>query len=138
MRHFCIDTDSVVVDAHSSSWYSASSKSRQSESHEVLRLSADGFVHLDRVGVQELLRSHDIHARDLMSLALQESNRRSRRAPPLILPRGGCVVIALGHIKAIIQAESMVVFDPQLQGVRHWLDTLAGCLSRSFFERRAR
>lgn len=113
------------------------SNALRSGTHEVLRLTADGCVTVDRVGIPELLRSHDIHARDLVSLALQESNRRSRRAPPLILPRGTCVVIALGHIKAIIQADSVEVFDPQLRSVRTWLDTLAHSLGGDFFERRA-
>lgn len=54
-------------------------------------------------------------------------------APPrraLVLPRPGCVIFALGHVKGIVQPGVLLLFEPDEHVVKTWLDSLLLSLKR--------
>jgi len=97
----------------------------------VVHLSRGGAVEDRRVSSYELLSDQAIHARDLVSLALRDHVHRMQRSPALILARGSCIVLALGQIKAIIKADSMILFNPHQKFVRQWLHGLREMLVKN-------
>jgi len=89
-----------------------------------LRITPDAQVTEEQYSAAYLLRMHQIHARDLLVL----KNPDVRRIPPLILPRSGCVIFALGQVKGIILPHALLLLDPEAAVVQSWLENLEAAL----------
>ncbi|CAE8656300.1 unnamed protein product, partial [Polarella glacialis] len=108
---------------------SPSSSHPRSFSYHVLALGSDGLVREKNITVADLLREGSgMNARDLISLA-PNLGTGLRRSPPLVLPRGKCIVLSVGRIKAILQADSLLLFGPHGQGLRKWVEVVKQGLS---------
>mmetsp|Transcript_55050 Transcript_55050/g.112509 ORF Transcript_55050/g.112509 Transcript_55050/m.112509 type:complete len:522 (+) Transcript_55050:92-1657(+) len=108
---------------------------KANNSYPAKRVDASGNTTDMQVSVAELLRGKHVHARDLISLGIQQdsnldaiNNAVIDSAPfvptPTILPRNGVVLLALGNIKALLFRKHVLVFEARLEGVSHWVEEL--------------
>jgi magnesium transporter len=124
--------------------------------YKALVLHQNGQLTPKTYQVAEILALPDMHARDLISMSIQEvileqeeeeykdaeveednawmgsnvidgrfKNMIMDRPIPLILPRGQSILVALGHIRAIIGTRQCVFFDAHLPTVRLTIDEIA-------------
>jgi Mg2+ and Co2+ transporter CorA len=119
--------------------------------YQAMVLHANGTLTNRLFRVKDLLSFPEIHARDLLSLSLQEtpvsSNINSTgggeevhpsealltkrhvnamdRPIPLILPRGKSIVVALGHIRGCIRMDHCIFFDAHIPTVRQSIEEIS-------------
>eukprot|EP00903_Cladosiphon_okamuranus_P018958 g17435.t1 len=103
-------------------WKLSGAFTRFDRSFEVFEVSRAGKLRRTSVTLADVLRDFDVHARDVLSLGLQDERYHP---PPAVLPRDGVVVVALGPFKALVHTEACLLFEAGKVDVSHVAPILA-------------
>ena len=76
---------------------------------DVFKFSPDGRYARESLPLVQVLDTCGLHARDLLSL--------ERQNVATIQPRSKAIVLALSHVRAVIQADELLVFNPDRPAV---------------------
>eukprot|EP00904_Undaria_pinnatifida_P005987 jgi/Undpi1/2518/HiC_scaffold_13.g05897.m1 len=106
----------------SAEWHLSGAFTRFDRRFEIFEVSKAGDLRRTSVTLANVLRDFGVHARDVLSLGLQDERYHP---PPAVLPREGVVVIALGPFKALIHTEACLLFEAGSMNVSHIVPVLA-------------
>ncbi|CAM9631480.1 unnamed protein product [Pylaiella littoralis] len=109
--------------SNSRAWKLSGAFTRFDRSFEVFEVSKAGGLLRTSVTLADVLRDFGVHARDVLSLGLQQDERY--HPPPAVLPREGVVVVALGPFKALLHTDACLLFEAGKLDVSHIAPMLA-------------
>jgi len=85
-----------------------------SQSHQnVTVVFEDGEMRHHNARVADVLAATRLHARDLNTVTM------ATKQPPSVLPRKGCILVALSHVRAILLRDRVVVFRGEDESASH-------------------
>lgn len=87
---------------------------------EVLVVDDDGRLDAQSLMLHELRALHGFTARDVMAV-----DAESPRVNPSVLPRRGCIVLTVSHVRALVTAERVVFFGVHRPGARAFAEDVA-------------
>ena len=93
----------------------------------VVQIDQDGQISEKMVTKSSLLSTSKLHARDLVSLF---SGVEIKRARPDILVRDACIVVCFSHIRAVIQHDRMLLFQPEREVVKSFVPKIATSITQ--------
>ncbi|CAM9782580.1 unnamed protein product, partial [Ectocarpus fasciculatus] len=121
-RSHVVRDSSAQKDSNARAWKLSGAFTRFDRSFEVFEVSKSGGLWRTSVTLADVLRDFGVHARDVLSLGLQDERYHP---PPAVLPREGVVVIALGPFKALVHTEACVLFEAEKIDVSYIAPILA-------------
>ncbi|CAM9897862.1 unnamed protein product, partial [Ectocarpus sp. 12 AP-2014] len=121
-RSHVVRDSSAHKDINARAWKLSGAFTRLDRSFEVFEVSKAGGLKRTSITLADVLRNFGVHARDVLSLGLQDERFHP---PPAVLPREGVVVVALGPFKALVHTEACVLFEAEKIDVSYIAPILA-------------
>ena len=105
----------------------ASPTSSAPASFQAFNIDANGDADTDIFTKTALLNDARLHGRDIITLLSGQAMRRSR---PDILVRDKSIVVCFSHIRAIIQHNRLLLFNPENESVKSLVPRLSNAISQ--------
>lgn len=98
-----------------------------SQSFQSIQMDENGDTKLDVLTKTALLSNARLHGRDIITLLSGQTIRRSR---PDILVREKSIVVCFSYVRAVIQHDKLILFNPENEAVKSLVPRLRRAISK--------